>query len=782
MSQLFNPSIFNPMLGITGLLSAGAQARFYLTGTTTPATVYAEPYVDGGPNVPHGSTVDADAAARLPAIFFNPAITYRARLYTAAGVLLGDFDPLGDTELSEFKDDLGASTGSSLVGFLQSGTGAVARTVQGKLRDAVSLFDYIPEAQHAAILARTSTYNATADIQKAIDAAVTSRRRLHVPAGLYKIVPATAFADEGSLGTLTAFLMRSYMEIDAEEGATFRIADGVSSDADPQSMALFSTNVPIQDVSIFGLTMDMNGANNLISPNRPVTRTGTISLTSGSAAVTGVGTQFTTQAQAGWTILVGIYSYRVQSVTNDTSLTLTVNASATLAGQSFVAGKFSEYNQSQIYVSGTPGGVAARIDNASIERCRFINNPGVSCLCMAQSNSLGVALGSGWRVVNNDFENNGYDSIDHSSVYGWANEVLFAGNRLINPTQYTAQYGGGVAAYEVHGSNHTFVDNYVRNFYRGMWVAENYTTAAENTLVADNIFDGIKAGAVEFFGQVAAAYSARHTRVSRNIIRLDNNIHPGLDLKTGVNVASSYVQSQIEIADNWVIASGTAVGSAAVGVGGSSVAAQKHGNIVVSGNRAEATTFVVFLRTTVTNGFGPINLKNNKGQNLTAAGAFATPIGVFADGSTQGIDALIIHDNDLIDDRGSPPSSYGVYLQGVFGTIDHRPGSVVGSAITPYHENTATVTKRLGAFTLAVSYNPPSLAAAAKTSIQTTTFDGAAIGQLVTAAFSLDAAGVRFPAWVSAADTISYYAINENGADPVDLGAGSLTFYLEARS
>ncbi|MCK9993163.1 MAG: hypothetical protein Dbin4_01683, partial [Alphaproteobacteria bacterium] len=38
--------------------------------------------------------------------------------------------------------ELAASSGSSLVGFLQSGTGAVSRTVQSKLRDVVSVKDF----------------------------------------------------------------------------------------------------------------------------------------------------------------------------------------------------------------------------------------------------------------------------------------------------------------------------------------------------------------------------------------------------------------------------------------------------------------------------------------------------------------------------------------------------------------------------------------------------------------------------------------------------------------
>jgi hypothetical protein len=47
----------------------------------------------------------------------------------------------------------------------------------------VSLIDYIPQAQHAAILARTSTYDATADVQACLDAAALVRATVLWPAG-----------------------------------------------------------------------------------------------------------------------------------------------------------------------------------------------------------------------------------------------------------------------------------------------------------------------------------------------------------------------------------------------------------------------------------------------------------------------------------------------------------------------------------------------------------------------------------------------------------------------
>jgi hypothetical protein len=44
--------------------------------------------------------------------------------------------------INEIVSDLAASSGSSLVGFLQAGLGAVATTVQAKLRETVSVKDF----------------------------------------------------------------------------------------------------------------------------------------------------------------------------------------------------------------------------------------------------------------------------------------------------------------------------------------------------------------------------------------------------------------------------------------------------------------------------------------------------------------------------------------------------------------------------------------------------------------------------------------------------------------
>lgn len=82
--------------------------------------------------------------------------------------------------------------------------------------------------------------------------------------------------------------------------------------------------------------------------------------------------------------------------------------------------------------------------------------------------------------------------------------------------------------------------------------------------------------------------------------------------------------------------------------------------------------------------------------------------------------------------------------------------------------------------TKTLTYDPPSLAAVGdKTAIQTTTVTGAVVGDaVIETTFTTALAGARIHAWVSAADTVSYYFVNENGSAPLDLGSGTLTIRI----
>jgi membrane-bound inhibitor of C-type lysozyme len=111
----------------SGAPYAGAKYTFYLTGTSTLATVY----TDSALSVAHSNPVIADANGTFAPIWLDPTKTYRAKLTTAANVLIEDIDPV----------DTKAPTAANVV-FTPSGTGAVTTTVQAKLRETVSVKDF----------------------------------------------------------------------------------------------------------------------------------------------------------------------------------------------------------------------------------------------------------------------------------------------------------------------------------------------------------------------------------------------------------------------------------------------------------------------------------------------------------------------------------------------------------------------------------------------------------------------------------------------------------------
>ena len=75
--------------------------------------------------------------------------------------------------------DLAAPSGTSLVGYLPAGTGAVATTVQSKLRESVSVKDFGAVGD--------GVTDDTAAIQSAINYALTSTRKVKAPSGHYRV-------------------------------------------------------------------------------------------------------------------------------------------------------------------------------------------------------------------------------------------------------------------------------------------------------------------------------------------------------------------------------------------------------------------------------------------------------------------------------------------------------------------------------------------------------------------------------------------------------------------
>jgi len=169
----------------SGVPAANCLLYTYEAGTTTPKATYQ----DAAGTIPHTNPIVLDAKGEA-LIYWDG--NYRIDLRTAAGVQITGYPvdnfetPLmassllggagggmigfsyGNTygvgTLARWLQDLLLSAGASFIGFIQSGVGAILRTMQDKGRENATLFDFIPSAQHAAILAGTSTYDCTADV------------------------------------------------------------------------------------------------------------------------------------------------------------------------------------------------------------------------------------------------------------------------------------------------------------------------------------------------------------------------------------------------------------------------------------------------------------------------------------------------------------------------------------------------------------------------------------------------------------------------------------------
>jgi hypothetical protein len=140
-----------------GVILSGGKIYTYAAGTTTPQATY----TSASGATPHANPIILDSAGRVPGgeTWLTDGLVYKFTLETSTGILLGTYDnvdarnaasatslvPSGYTTATNVQtafDNLGSSAGSSKVGFLQAGTGAVSRTSQAKMRDFLSVKDF----------------------------------------------------------------------------------------------------------------------------------------------------------------------------------------------------------------------------------------------------------------------------------------------------------------------------------------------------------------------------------------------------------------------------------------------------------------------------------------------------------------------------------------------------------------------------------------------------------------------------------------------------------------
>ncbi|MEY4346328.1 MAG: Rhodoferax phage [Pseudomonadota bacterium] len=198
-----------------GALLVGGKVYTYAAGTTTPLATYS----DAAGTTPNTNPVILDSRGEA-SIFFG-GNSYKLVLKDSADATIWTQDNLTADGAA-----LAASGGSALVGFLQAGTGAVATTVQAKLRQ----FGISPEDKGAAA-------NGTTDDTAAVQLAIASGYCLLTPGKTYLV---------GALTVPDNAVIWGY-------GATLKAKASLNSN--------IITNSGSTGANLFGFTLDGNYTN-----------------------------------------------------------------------------------------------------------------------------------------------------------------------------------------------------------------------------------------------------------------------------------------------------------------------------------------------------------------------------------------------------------------------------------------------------------------------------------------------------------------------------------------
>lgn len=235
---------------------SGGKLYTYAAGTTTPAVTY----TSNSGATPHANPIILDSAGRVPSeIWLTSSAFYKFRLDTSTDVTIWTKDNVpgilataditastvaftGFKSQSGFVSDLADNDGADWIGFEPSGSGAVARSVQDKLRDEVWVQDF------------GAVGDGLADDTAAITAALNAASTINFGGPEY-----TYIVSSSSVADIILEITTPGSRTIIGQGATIKIKNG--SLEYKAIMGSDDSTLDLGDFTVDGLVFDCNKAN-----------------------------------------------------------------------------------------------------------------------------------------------------------------------------------------------------------------------------------------------------------------------------------------------------------------------------------------------------------------------------------------------------------------------------------------------------------------------------------------------------------------------------------------
>ena len=501
-----------------GVPLAGGKIYTYGAGGSTPQATY----TTSAGNIAHSNPIVLDAAGRVPGggeIWLTDTLVYKFQLETSTGTIVQTLD---NVSASIGSAALVASSGSNLIGFIQAGSGATARTAQSKMRDAVSVKDFGAVGDGVA--------NDTTAIQNALNV----NGAIFFPKGTYKTtaalsVPANTVVFGAGMGATTISCTNGNVSqfVTAGNECVFRdftinvTASGTTSQIGGINI-LNSSYCTIQNVEIIGVSwagvfISGTSSNNIVQDNYFHGFQGSIQDSSDVCIGYGSGNTSYNIVQnnrcyggnyVGVLILGGSGAnpqYNIVSgnrIGQHSTYGIADYRTSDLDSFSQFIGNYIENIQGTT-LGGTSGaGIYCVATGGSLISGNTINNCCVqtiaSTLAPAGIGINGVAAGlNPINIIGNVIEN--MTKFEGILIVSSANGCNIIGNRIRMPTNTT-----GSGAIYINASSNVLIatNNIIVSPTTGTTVSGifvNASSAISNICVTNNILIGGNAGAIRFF-------------------------------------------------------------------------------------------------------------------------------------------------------------------------------------------------------------------------------------------------------------------------------------------